>query len=186
MHESVTALDHLKVQSYILLAHAAIEEYLEGLGREVAREARRRFKSQGLITHALVALIAAKALDDVADKARKRVSEDLSSNLDVFSELALNKYEGDLNSNHGILEKNQKNILLPIGVNPETTDTSLMNTMNAFGMTRGAIAHSFAMIRVEHTAGDVNNTLKTMLSSIANYDKAACEALNYRMTKKSK
>jgi hypothetical protein len=103
--------------------------------------------------------------------------------LDVFSELAITRYEKTLQENNGILEYNQKNILLPIVVDPQTSDTHLMNTMNAYGKTRGAIAHKFAMIRTEHTLGDVAGTINLMLNSIASYDKAACASLSLAMSR---
>ncbi|CCB64303.1 HEPN domain-containing protein [Hyphomicrobium sp. MC1] len=182
---SVTPLHHLKVQSFILLSHAAFEQYLEELGRQIARDARRQFKAKGRISKVLVTLMTAKALDDVADKARKRVTEDIVHNLDVFSELALSRYEKMLGDNHGICEQNQKNILLPIGVDPEMIDTSLMNTLNAFGKMRGTIAHTFAMVRTEHTLSDVNATLSLILGSIGSFDQAACSALKLGMAKSS-
>lgn len=76
-----TPLQHLKLQAFVMLSHSALEDYLEQLGREVVREARRRFNSQGRITHTLVALVTAKAIVDLNDKASKRVTEELTNNL---------------------------------------------------------------------------------------------------------
>lgn len=185
-HGSITPLHHLKVQSFVLLSHAAFEEYLEELGRDTAREARRQFKSSGRVTYALVALVTAKLIDEVAlEKAKKRITEELISNLDVFSESALNRYEAVVRDNNGILERNQKNILYPIGIDPEATDTVLMNALHAYGQSRGSIAHSFSMVRTEYTLGGVKSDIATLLAAISSYDKAACDSLNLSLRKQS-
>ena len=186
-HGSTTDLHHLKVQSYILLSHAAIEEYLEELGREVAREARKQFSTRGRITRSMVALVMTKVLDEISkkvDKSRDTISVDMISDMDDFSHDAVNLYEQQLRENHGIREPNQKRILLPIGVSPEKTDTATMNMMDAYGLIRGELAHKFTLIRTEHTLNSVETTLTEIIKGIANFDKAACDALRVGMSKK--
>src|SRR5688500_6106137 len=71
-------LQVLKVRSYILLSHAALEEYLEELVLDVAVKSRQLFKEKGYITKALVGMISSGLIEEIADgKAKKKVVQDL-------------------------------------------------------------------------------------------------------------
>lgn len=179
---SETDLHHLKVQAFIMLTHAALEEYLENLGRSVAIEARRSFSKDGQITHSLVSLVASKLIDDLPEKSKKNLSKDLISNLDSFSKEAVNRYEDVLKDNHGIRHHNQSKILIPIGVDPEKTDVITANTLDSYGAWRGSLAHTFSLIRTEHTLGDTNKNLSVILDGLETFDRAACKALSFGMT----
>ena len=79
-----TELQHLKLQSYVLLCHAALEQYIESIGLEVALKARSIFSDSGVITKTLVALVSARLVDDPGVKGRNKLSSDLVSNLNEF------------------------------------------------------------------------------------------------------
>lgn len=176
---SQTTLDHLKVQSYVLLAHAAFEEYLETLGYDCALEARNIVDSQRKITMSLLGLVSAKLIRDLSDKAKQRsATVGIVSNIAIFSVEAMNEYHGLVGGNHGIKADDQKKLLLPIGVDPEVVDLATMNNLDAFGALRGGIAHKFSAIRNELTRSDVESKVKIILTGIVQFDKAACAALS--------
>jgi hypothetical protein len=180
MHECKNDLQFLKLHSYILLCHSAIEEYIEKLGEEVALEARRVFTRDGVITKALIAMVSAKIIDDLPEKGRKRVSTDLVVNIDEFSKEAFNRYKSILKSNNGITTKDQMAVLLPIGVDPENTDLVLMQAMHNFGAKRGEVAHSFK-VRRNDTLADVWASVNTIANLLVGYDQAACRCIVTRM-----
>ena len=177
----LTSLQHLKVQSFVLFAHSALEEYLENVGWKVALEARSALLHEGRITHALVALVASKVMDDISNRNRRRITSDLISNLEIFSAEAVTRYRSIIGNNNGITERDQKNILFPIGVDPEKTDIALMNNLNSFGRDRGNIAHSFLPIRTEVTISAINSRIDDILRDIVKFDEAACSTLQRSM-----
>lgn len=174
-------LQHLKLQSYILLCHSALEQYIEDLGMSAAHSARISFKTSGVITKTLVALISSKLIEDLPPKSKVKIASDLNSNLDEFSQEAFNRYRYVISSNNGIVHRDQKNIFVPIGVDPETLDIVLMNNLHAFGTKRGDVAHKFKVQRTE-TLTAVETDLKTIVSGIITYDQAVCAALKSRMS----
>ncbi|MED5524627.1 MAG: HEPN domain-containing protein [Pseudomonadota bacterium] len=175
-----TDLQHLKLQSYILLCHSALEQYLEELGLSAAKKARSIFTSSGTITKTLVALISSKIVDDLPDKSKAKLTSELSSNIEVFSKEAFNRYRSVVNSNNGIVDRDQKKILIPIGVDPETIDIVLMNNLHTFGAKRGDVAHKFKVQRTE-TLTSIDTDLAAILKAIIVYDQAVCSALKSRM-----
>ncbi len=179
--KSVTPLQHLKVQSLVLFAHAAMEEYLESLGWGVALAARQMLKDEGAISYVLVALIASKVIGDIPEKAKKKVTQDLVSNMDTFSDEAVTMYRKMIGNNHGVTEGDQKSVLLPIGIDPESFDLALMNDLHAFGGRRGNIEHRFSLIRNELTLGDVNQKIDAITIGLRKIDRAACAGLSRRM-----
>jgi hypothetical protein len=165
------------------LTHAALESYFEELGKGAAMKARELFKKNGVITHSLVSLIAAKTLSEISGKSKRKVSESLVSNLAMFSEESCNEYVRVLNQNNGIKTQNLKDILIPVGVDPEKIDLVTTNSLNAYGVSRGEIAHLFVAIRSEHTVSSVNSALSGVVKGIESFDQAVCNALAHSMKK---
>lgn len=180
MHECKSDLQFLKLHSYILLCHSAIEEYIEKLGEAVALEARKIFVQDGVITKSLVALVSAKIIDDLPEKSRKKISSDLVGNIEEFSKEAFNRYRSIVVGNNGITIKDQAAVFLPIGVDPEITDFVLMQAMNSFGAKRGEVAHSFK-VRRNDTLADVMASVNTIENLLSGYDLAACKCISARM-----
>lgn len=172
-------LQHLKLRSYVLLCHSIIEEYVENLGRDVALEARKKFKS-GSITKALVALVASRVLDEIKEKSRKKVSSDLVRNLDVFSEEAYTTYKNAVDSNHGIQPDDLLAIFAPIGFDPAEINLPLVNAMKALGEKRGALAHKFAITQ-QLTLSAFETDLQYIIDDLILLDEEACKCLAIEM-----
>lgn len=175
-----TDLQHLKLQSYILLCHSALEQYLEDLGLAAAQTARDTYANSGIITKTLIALISSKLVDDLPEKSKVKTLAGLSSSVEEFSKEAFNRYRKVVLANNGIVDRDQKSLLIPIGVSPEDIDLVLMNNLHAFGAKRGDVAHKFKVRRTE-TLTAVNTDLTTISTSIIAYDQAVCDALRARM-----
>jgi hypothetical protein len=175
LNECVTELQGLCLQSFIFLTHAAIEAYFEAVGIYAARRAIDRYNNEGVITKALVGLVSSKILDDIGDRARKKIAGDVASNIGTFAAAALTLYTMRVNASNGVKKENIQNLLIPIGVEAENEDIFALNELHSFGVHRGAIAHQFSAIRTEHTLSSVNTSLRTIRSGIATFD-AAIEA----------
>lgn len=59
-------------------------------------------------------------------------------------ELAINCFKRVIEQNHGVKEANILALLLPIGIDSDDLDPTLIATMNTFGEQRGLVAHSSA------------------------------------------
>ena len=70
--ECVSALDHLKVQSYVLLAHAAFEQYIEEIVTLISREAHSQLKQDDRVCRAMLSLVASEAMLQVDDDVARR------------------------------------------------------------------------------------------------------------------
>ena len=175
-----TDLQHLKLQSYILLCHSALEQYIEDLGLSAAQAARSEYTNSGVITKTLIALIASKLVDDLPEKSKIRLTSELTSNVEEFSKEAFNRYRSVVSANNGIVDRDQKKILVPIGVDPVSVDVVLMNNLHGFGAKRGDVAHKFKVQRAD-TLTAVETDLATILTGIIAYDQAACDALKARV-----
>lgn len=175
-----TDLQHLKLQAYILLCHAALEQYIEDLALAAARAARNKYTGSGIITKTLVALISSKLVDDMSEKSKSKLTTDLSSNVEEFSKEAFNRYHAVVKSNNGIVDRDQNKLLVPVGVDPATVDLVLMNSLHGFGARRGDVAHKFK-VRRSDTLTAVETELATIVAGILGYDQAVCEALKSRM-----
>lgn len=170
-------LQLLKLQSYILLAHAIFEEFLENLVKEVAYEARTKLKDEGHISKVILGLIASGLLEEVEEKkSNRKISEKVFRNIADFSATAYTMFLQVITDNHGIKEENQKKLLLPIGLDPAIVDAATMAALHAFGTTRGSIAHNFKITR-EHTLSQVDGEIKQIALGLKNFDEAACGSL---------
>ena len=172
-----TPLQTLKVRSYILLTHAALEEYIEELTLEVAKAAVQQFTANKSICIALLGLVSSTLLDEVSvGKAKKRATQDVFNNIDVFAAEALTRFHMLVKGNNGIKRNDQLSLFLPIGVDPEQADSATLAAMDAFGTKRGDIAHK-AKITKTHTLSEIESDIATIVSGLKMFDQAACEAL---------
>lgn len=176
-----TDLDHLKLRSFVLLAHSVIEEYVEELALEVAKEARSKFKKEGKISKALVALIASRVLDEFKEKSARRVGSDMVRNIDIFSEEAFTTFKHAVSSNNGIQPNDLHGLFVPIGFDPSEVNGPLVQALAALGKRRGGVAHKFA-IKQELTLSSFESDLNYLLRDLEIFDDEACKCLATEMT----
>ncbi|GAA0468788.1 hypothetical protein GCM10009096_07120 [Parasphingorhabdus litoris] len=172
-------LQRLKLSSYVLLCHAAIEQFLEELALEAAMDARRNFKDKGRISRTLVALVAAKVLDETkAEKSKSKIGSDLVRDIDEYSKQAINLFRNTIKENHGISERNLDNLFIPIGFKPNEIDLSLVNSLTALGERRGGLAHKF-VIKNEDTLSAFETDLKSIVRDLEGIDQEVCLCSKY-------
>ena len=179
----VSPLDHLKVQSYVLLAHAAFEQYIEEIVAVVSREAHSQLKKDGRVCRAMLSLVASEAMLQVDDAtARRKIKSSLASDLLGFASGAVSNLTRDIKANHGVTSADQKKLLLQIGVDPEEVDLAVSAALNAFGTKRGSIAHKFKM-KTSETRSSVLSETKQIFNGLISIDAAACLQLKEGMAK---
>lgn len=181
--ECVSPLDHLKVQSYVLLAHAAFEQYIEEIVTVVSREAHSQLKKNDRVCRAMLSLVASEAMQQVDDDvARRKIKSSVATDLLGFASSAVANLTLDIQANHGVTTADQRKLLLQIGVDPEEVDLTVSAALNAFGTKRGSIAHKVKMKTTE-TRSSVLSETKQIRTGLIAFDAAACLQLQEGMSK---
>jgi hypothetical protein len=174
--------DEIILKAYVLLCHAAIEEYLEMLAEDALKLCLRKFKIENKITRPVVALIASGILlsDEYAkfgiDKQTKGQRTRLRHFVNDMSDIldrSFGRYKDDIIAdNHGVKLANLENLFLPLGIN---IDVVLGNQLTAFGDRRGAFAHSF---KVKHvvTPSMIVAEVNLIVSQLKVLDEQVCES----------
>ncbi len=176
--ECNTNLQGLCLQSFILLVHAAFEAYLEQIALEAIDRATNKFKDHGEITKALIALLVTNSLDELHEKDKTKIREDVTKSLQIVVDRAKRKFSSIINNNNGIKADDQRRILFPTGVDPELVEPTVFHALNTFGGNRGAIAHRLQFIRHEHTKSSVLGEIDTILNGLEEYEREIERALN--------
>ena len=181
-NECISKLDHLKVQSYIMLSHAAFEQYIEDIARQVSRKAHKQLKDHNRVCRALLALVTSEAMLQVDEGvARRKIRASAANDLIEFSRAAVANLTIDVNSNNGITTNDQRKLLLPIGVDPEAVDLNASAALHAFGTKRGDIAHKVRMQTAE-TRSSILTETSQIFSGLKSFDIAACQQLEDGMS----
>jgi len=117
------------IRAYCLLCHAEIESYIEGIILQVATDAYTKWFANKQIISPIIFHLAYTYRQD-----NEKKEQPFSMVVKSFKNL-----EGLIVSNNGIKESNTTTLLKPIGFE---MDTTLQQTLNGFGKTRGQIAHT--------------------------------------------
>ena len=134
----------LDVKSYLILLHAAIEDYIEGVSVFSSNAACEKFKNEGIVTIPLIFLFAkSKSFKDrVSDK---KINEEIKDSPADFLISSL----GDIHSlavsnaidNNGINVRYLNSLLQHCGIHFDTTDNDF-NSWKSLADYRGDYAHA--------------------------------------------
>ena len=139
--------DHsMRLKSYILLCHAAFEEYLEKVSLLTLAHAYVKFEEQNAIPKALFAL-----LSFYESPVRKHIgSFDLAADFRTVCQesfqWAMQMHKAALGEVHGIRTHHQNSIFMPIGIKLHGFDHLLSQALNSYGQGRGRVAHEFRIV----------------------------------------
>jgi hypothetical protein len=183
-HSCSSNLHHLKVQSYVLLAHAAFEEYLENISNAIVQESVNRYNSSHTINECIVSLIVFETVAQF-DKTtpRKAIKSEVVKKLNQFINLARVNHSNLVSSNNGIKGKDQKALFLPLGIDPEDVDPVTYAALDAFGVKRGGIAHKFKT-QTSDTKSSMLQITETIFIGLESLDQEACLVLANHMVSK--
>jgi hypothetical protein len=151
------------IASYVLLAHAEIESFLELCADLAADRALDRWKSAQVCTKTMSRLLlfhhSRAQLKDPCRVGAKEI------------ERAVAFFKNEVRQNHGIKEKNVLSLFLPLGVAHSDLDSVWLATVNSFGQKRGDSAHTWAKTRQQidpkTVRTEVNDVILPNLSRIA-------------------
>ncbi|WP_193509614.1 hypothetical protein [Cryobacterium sp. BB736] len=142
-----------RIHAYRLLAHAEIQNFIEDLVEGILAQSENMFDSRGHITHAAHHLVVYDAVLKLSDK--RNASE---ASYPMFSsasiqlvqkiqlESAVRSHRKKLKLNSGVKASNLRPLLGPLGYRDVWFPLSFMDQMDAFGASRGDVAHSSGLI----------------------------------------
>lgn len=127
--------------AFILLAHAAIESYIEDCCEEAVDSLISRWKRDGP-EHAGICIFIGNV--EVGGRLSSGTYSFLGSEmleLDKMIDEARTSYGKILKRNNGLREGNLRRLLLPLGFSPGHLDYDFVHDVDAFGRIRGQHAH---------------------------------------------
>ena len=126
------------IRSYILLAHAEVESYLEDIAKEKAKSALDKWNGSRKKSNCLLSLMTFMGGEINWSSANNNTKYELATRLNR----TVVHYIATLDKNHGIKSNNVLNILLPLGIEINEFDQAWLATMDSFGSFRGELAHT--------------------------------------------
>lgn len=131
-----------QVRAYILLCHAEIEMYLEILSESVLQSALTKWELDRLPRTSLISILAfsrggTDLLPSEVGKAAPVIRSILAECVSDFSRYVRM-------ANHGVKRSDTLRMLISVGIREFEISATWLNTLDAFGATRGSHAHSSA------------------------------------------
>ncbi len=175
-------IHHLKVQSYILMSHAAFEHYIEDISSFILNESVNNFNIKKNMNRCIVSLIVFETIAQADNNLqRTKIKANVVTKLQDFVNTAKKNHDVVINNNNGIKLKDQKALLLPIGVDPEEVDIITANALDAYGAKRGVLAHKHKMQTAE-TKSSVLTSTGNLLKGLMIYDEEICDVMNKKFS----
>lgn len=175
--ENSSNLHHLKVQSYIFLAHAALEQYLEDLALSILDASMHAFNTKKQMNACVVSLIVFETVAQFDENTpRKKIRADVVKDLSAFVNIARAHHSSKIAANNGIKLADQKALFLPVGFDPEEIDSVTANALDTFGIKRGGIAHR-VKIKTQETKSSALADTQSILLGLKSFDEEACRVV---------
>jgi hypothetical protein len=135
-----------RTKAYRVLVHAEFESFIEDRVLAVVTRSFDHWKSSGVATTALLAVVAFKGLvhplpESLAEAAIKKKFPDLEARVEQAKN-AFSRYVRM--ENHGIKARNLIRMLMPIGITEADIDAQWLTTTEAWATARGEVAHKAA------------------------------------------
>lgn len=137
-------------RAYRLLAHAEIESFIEDISRETVIAKIREWKSSRKASDLIICFLASyhsgwnektegelfQTLITSGTAAKERTTAEEAV------DAAVNQFLNQIRNNHGVRQKDLKQMLLPLGVRFSELDPNWITNLDDFGKQRGDIAHN--------------------------------------------
>jgi hypothetical protein len=144
-----------RIHSYRLLAHAEIQTYLEDIAEHILDVSLDVLVTRGGVTHAAHHLLVFDAVLKLGDKRVASAatyplfSRASASNVRVTDlERATKSHRSKLLLNSGLKSSNIRRVLSPLGYRDSWFPGGFLDQMDAFGSSRGDVAHGSGLIGV--------------------------------------
>jgi hypothetical protein len=178
-HDIECRLHELKLRSYVLLCHAAIEEYLERVSVSVLRESFEAFEMDGKVRDPLLCACSYYNICVPMEISTRRDGDPFQAIFQKLCEKAISEHDLAIRQNNGIKTKDQDAIFLPIGVRLHDFDRILSQGLNSYGTTRGKFAHVFGFQSITPRIGQ-EKTVWNLVRLLRDLDNMLC--CRYRLS----
>lgn len=154
------------IRSYVLLAHAEIEAFLEDKAKAKVNKALINWNTSRTKSNCLKSILSFTGfeLNFENDPNAKNLQYRINKTVAHYMNSVVDK-------NHGVKEKNILKILLPLGIELSDIDQTWLSIMESFGSTRGSIAHSSLQVqnRIDRNS-EVNRINLQIVPELTNLD----------------
>lgn len=144
-HDVSDKVHVLKLKSYIILCHAAIEEYLEDVSLYILKTCLLNFGQTKQISDVVYSACTYYGVGRKDYCGVRPSGFNFSDDFYRLAQASLAAHEAALISNHGIKTVDQDSIMMPIGVRIHSYDHVLSQALNSLGELRGGFAHSYGI-----------------------------------------
>lgn len=162
--------DHeMRLKSYVLLCHAAFEEYLEKASLVTLEHAFAVFEDGAGIPKALFAL--ASYYENPVQKNLtnfRATTHHRSICRDAF-QWAIQSHRAALADVHGIRTHHQDSVFMPLGIKVHSFDHILSQALNSYGQGRGRVAHEFRIAH-QHPRAACEQNVKQVIQLLLPFD----------------
>jgi hypothetical protein len=157
-----------RIHAYVVLAHAEIEDFLEGLARYIVDRARRN-SSPPQCASVISRLIFHKNSRG-NDKIDSVTTDSISG--------AVTYYENIVAGNNGIRSENLFKMFMPLGLTHDDFDPILMQNLNTFASYRGGIAHTSARLQQGSSPSAERSKIEAIANELSHLDQKIRGLLN--------
>ena len=137
----------LDVQAYCLLAHAAIEEYVEQVALALADETITSWSKGARPNRTLVSLVAFYDEESSIEDDKVLTTTKCFDRIRHLLKSLHKKYSQDVQDNHGVSVKYLRRILYPVAIDI-SDDPKLQNSLRTLALERGSYAHKSTIKKV--------------------------------------
>lgn len=127
-----------QARAFRVLMHAELEAYLEDRAYEIAQKAFDSFRSKDVLSLPVAGIVASLRADGPG------VPKQLGGPAFVLTRVgeAYGSFLRVIRNNHGVREGDVLSLLVPLGLDESKIDPAWLATLDGFGASRGAAAHS--------------------------------------------
>lgn len=160
---------YIRASAFMVLGHAALEDYVEGMALEVIDECIRGFRSDRRARIALMALSAYSSKFEVPEHFAggpwhmEEVLREGRQRLFALTE-----------ANHGVRDSNLLSLWLPIGLKESDMGPSWLDEMRDFGTARGDFAHKRPGAKRWLDPGEALQRVEKLLPPLCRVDARLC------------
>lgn len=166
----------LRLRAFVLICHAAIEEYLESLSIYILAECRKYYYFDQKIRSPLFNALGYYKIDYYSNMSTVTGPKSTMQMIQQGVDMAIELHRVEMSGNNGIKSKDQNAITGPLGFKIHDFDPILSQNLNAYGTKRGEIAHAYQIKQKQPKAGHLA-TVSNIERLLTNFDNEMCSKM---------
>lgn len=158
-------------RAFITFCHAEVEIYLETMANKVVDAAERHWRRHSRVTNAVAAMMAYRISKEMT--LPENPAEQGRSSFKTLVGKAISNQRSSIKRNNGIKPKNLSELYLPIGMNPEHFDETLLIQLKSLGERRGDHVHQNSQVslpKVRDPFDDELQDIEFLVTEMAAFD----------------